>query len=95
MTQTASGGKLRRVNDTTGVGLERYVELLRAMPVDARFAQISGLTKMVRVMALAGIQHRFPAADENEQQIRLAVRLYGRDVAARLFGASAIPVDAI
>ncbi|WP_268811451.1 hypothetical protein [Archangium violaceum] len=37
-------------------------------------------------MAEVGIRQRFPQADETEVRVRLAERLYGREVARRLFG---------
>lgn len=51
------------------------------------------LTRMTRDLAVAGIRQRHPQASEWEVRMRLAVRLYGQRVAARLFGD--IPADAI
>jgi hypothetical protein len=64
----------------------RYVELLRAQPPADRLRKAGALTRAVRQMAEAGIRQRFPLADETEVRVRLAERLYGRDVAIRLFG---------
>lgn len=50
------------------------------------------LSRGVRALAIAGIRADFPQADEHEIKVRLTVRLYGRDAAARLFGA--VPADA-
>lgn len=50
------------------------------------------LSRGVRALALAGIRELFPGADEQELKVRLTVRLYGREVAARLFGS--VPIDA-
>jgi hypothetical protein len=44
-------------------------------------------------LAEAGIRHRHPQATGEEVRIRLTTRLYGRQIARRLFGE--IPDDAI
>jgi hypothetical protein len=80
------------VNDTCGSARARYYELLRSQKPHERLAQAMALTAMVRQLACAGIRRRHPDADENEVRVRLTVRLYGRDVAARLFGD--VPEDA-
>lgn len=73
--------------DTEPRRRDRYIELLRAQsPVD-RLRKAGALTRAVRQMAEAGIRQRHPQADETEVRVRLAVRLYGPEVAARLFGA--------
>jgi hypothetical protein len=72
--------------DTEPRRRDRYIELLRAQsPVD-RLRKAGALTRAVRQMAEAGIRLRHPDADDTEVRVRLAVRLYGRDVAVRLFG---------
>jgi hypothetical protein len=43
--------------------------------------------------AVIRIRQRHPQASEAEVRVRLAARLYGRDAAARLFGA--VPADAV
>lgn len=50
------------------------------------------LSQAVRELALAGIRARHPAADDHELRVRLAVRLYGRECARRVFGH--VPHDA-
>jgi hypothetical protein len=64
----------------------RYIELLRAQPPADRLRKAGALTRAVRQMAEVGLRQRFPHADETEIRVRLAERLYGRDVALRLFG---------
>lgn len=81
------------MDDTGEKANRRYHELLRARAPHERLAQAVSLTKMVRDLAVAGIKSRHPAADADEIRIRLAVRLYGRDAAERLFGR--IPDDAV
>jgi hypothetical protein len=48
---------------------------------------------MARQLAVAGIKQRHPTASDEEIRVRLAVRLYGRDTAERLFGH--LPADAL
>jgi hypothetical protein len=79
--------------DTSLAALERYVDLLRAQPPHRRLAQAVALTLTVRELAAAGIKQRHPGAGPEEIRARLAVRLYGRAVAARLYGP--IPDDAV
>jgi hypothetical protein len=47
---------------------------------------------MVRDLALADIRQRHPEISEEEARVRMAVRLYGRPTALRLFGS--VPDDA-
>jgi hypothetical protein len=80
------------LQDTPPVAFARYHELLRACAPHARLAQALALTRMVRALAVAGIRKRHPEALEHEVRVRLAVRLYGRDAAVRMF--REIPPDA-
>lgn len=78
--------------DTSEASLARYHELLRAQAPHQRLAQAMSLSRMARELAIAGIRKRFPTASPEEIRVRLAVRLYGEDVARRIFGE--IPADA-
>jgi hypothetical protein len=79
--------------DTTGSAFDRYHELLRAQKPQERLEQAAALTRAVRELATAGIRQRCPGASDDEVRIRLAVRLYGRDLAKRIFGE--LPADAV
>ena len=79
--------------DTSEEKRARYHELLRAQPPYDRLAQAMRLSRSVRELALAGIAMRHPGASEREMLVRLAVRLYGRALAQRVFGR--LPSDAI
>lgn len=81
------------MNDTSPAANERYHELLRAMGPERRLETAMALSRGVRELALAGLRSRHPHADEGELRVRLTVRLYGREAAARLFGA--VPEDAV
>jgi len=78
--------------DTRPSAIDRYHELLRAQAPHERLAQAMSLSRMVRDLALAGIRQRHPAISEEEARVRMAVRLYGRPTALRLFGS--VPDDA-
>jgi hypothetical protein len=81
------------ISDTAEHALDRYHELLRAAPPHQRLAQAMALTRAIRTLAIAGIRQRHPSASESEVRVRLAVRLYGRSAAQRLFGE--LPPDAV
>ena len=79
--------------DTGSAAIDRYHELLRAQAPHERLEQANALTKAVRELAVAGLRTRHPGATPEEIRLRLTVRLYGRDVARRLFGH--VPADAV
>jgi hypothetical protein len=79
--------------DTTPKADARYHVLLRALPPERRLEAALKLSGAVRALALAGIRERHPDASARELDVRLTVRLYGRQAAARLFGA--VPADAV
>lgn len=79
--------------DTDERGRRRYHELLRRLTPAQRLEVASSLTESVREFAMAGLRHRHPLANEEELRCRLTVRLYGREVARRLYGF--VPDDAV
>jgi hypothetical protein len=79
--------------DTGSAAVDRYHQLLRAQAPYERLEQANALTRAVRELAVAGLRTRHPDATPEEIRLRLTVRLYGREVARRLFGR--IPADAI
>jgi len=79
--------------DTAPAADARYHELLRRQTPAARLTQAAALTRAVRQLAEAGIRQRHPGASDAEVRVRLTTRLYGRDVAERLFGS--VPHDAV
>lgn len=64
----------------------RHRGRIRALPGARRLEITAQLTTGVRALAEAGLQRRHPAASGEELRCRLAALLYGRAVAARLFG---------
>lgn len=79
--------------DTGPEGLRRYHEKLQALTPAERARITAGLTAGVRRAARAGLRLRHPAASEEELEVRLAVRLYGRAIAQRVY--RDIPDDAV
>lgn len=75
-----------RVNDTSDAADVRYHELLRGMTPERRLDTAMKLSRGIRELAISGIRHRYPQAAEQEIRVRLAVLLYGRAIAAKLFG---------
>ena len=78
--------------DTAPSQLARYHEGLRRMTTIERAAAIDALCAGVRELCEAGVRMRHPRADEREVRVRVCVRIYGRAIALRLFGA--VPDDA-
>jgi hypothetical protein len=51
-----------------------------------RLAIAMSLSRVVRELAVAGIRSAHPNASKREVQAELAARMYGQEVAKRLFG---------
>jgi hypothetical protein len=73
------------MRDTSESALERYYELLRARTPVARLTAAADLSSAVRQLAESSIRAAEPGAPAGVVRARLALRLYGREVAARLF----------
>jgi hypothetical protein len=79
--------------DTSPERMRRYHELLRAQEPWQRLRTAIALSSAVRQLAEAGLRMRHPGASDQELRVRLAVRLYGRAAAIRLF--ATVPDDAV
>jgi hypothetical protein len=79
------------VDDTAPRATARYFELLREAAPQKRLALCLGLSRAVRELAIAGIRnaHRDRQLSEDDLRAMLAERLYGAEVARRLFPARA------
>jgi hypothetical protein len=73
------------MRDTSEPALERYYELLRARTPLARLTTAVDLSSAVRQLAESSIRAADPGASTGVVRARLALRLYGRQVATRLF----------
>jgi len=80
------------LEDTAAEPERRYFALLRGQTPAARLRKAVSLSRAVRQLALAGLRDRYPEAGDAELRVRLAVILYGRPVAERIF--RDVPVDA-
>jgi hypothetical protein len=80
-------GKLTFVSDTSPKANARYFELLRQAGPERRLAICVGLSHAVRELAIAGIKktHSGRPLSDDELRQKLAERLYGADVARRVF----------
>jgi hypothetical protein len=81
------------MRDTSAAASAQYFELLRKAGPAQRLRTAVALTSAVRALAEAGLRERYANASDEEIRVRLAVRLYGREVVAKLF--AAIPDDAV
>lgn len=71
--------------DTSETASNRYFELLRRRTPAERAVILAGLVASVRQLAESGVRSSFPGASEREVKARVAARLYGVEVAGRLF----------
>lgn len=75
------------MRDTAPQAADRYFELLRQQSPQARLASAVRLTRAVRQLALADLKQRHPDATPQRLRALLAERLYGKEVAERVFAA--------
>ncbi len=73
------------MNDTSPAAQARYDELLRAQTPAQRGVQLGALNAAARALVRAGILLQHPDASEVELAARVAVRLYGRELATCWF----------
>jgi hypothetical protein len=80
-------GKLTFVRDTSPQIKARYFELLRQAGPEKRLAICLGLSRATRQLAIAGIKRMQPdrVIPDDELRQKLAERLYGAQVARRVF----------
>ena len=66
----------------TSPDVERMqVEAWRRMTAPEKAALMTGLTRAVHRLAVAGVRQRYPNASPREQFLRLAIVLHGRELA--------------
>ena len=80
-------GKLTFVSDTSPKANARYFELLRQAGPERRLQICLALSRATRELAIAGIKLAHPERTLSDDQLRqkLAERLYGVEVARRVF----------
>lgn len=76
------------MDDTSTRAAARYFVLLRQAGPAKRLAICASLTAAARELAVAGIRAQHPQRELGPEELRqeLAARLYGNDVARRVFG---------
>jgi len=62
------------------------IGLLRQAPAWRKVHMVDQLNQAVRLLALSGLQTRYPSATPQELRRRLADLLLGPDLAARVYG---------
>lgn len=72
--------------DTTPEAEAVQLEILRKMPAHQKLAQVEAAIATGRVLALAGLRKRYPAASEGELQRRLFGLLLGEELATTVYG---------
>jgi len=73
------------MDDTSEAATRRYFELLRQRSPLEKRAILAGLVASVRRLAESGVRAARPGASEREVQAQVAARIYGVEVANRLF----------
>ena len=79
------------MKDTAAAAEARYYELLRGQTAAERLTVAARLSRAVRELAEAAIRTEHPHAGELEKRWHLARRLYGEEVANRLFRKRNLP----
>lgn len=72
--------------DTSPQVLRLQYERFRAMSPAEKLRLVSELTRTANRLALAGLAHRYPGADQRELLLRLAVQRLGAEVVATVYG---------
>ena len=62
---------------------ELQIRLLREVPVWRKLEMFAELNAAARLLALSGLRKRHPDADQDELRFRLAVLLYGEELAEK------------
>lgn len=72
--------------DTSPEAETVLLDLLRKMTPNRKWNLISALNRTSRNLAISGIKHRFPQADEKEVTRRFAEINLGSDLAREVYG---------
>lgn len=74
------------ISDTHPDAAKVQFDCFRAMSPEQKMTCLMGLIETGRTLALAGLRMRFPHADEEELQRRLASLLVGPELARKVYG---------
>jgi hypothetical protein len=72
--------------DTSPEAREVVLELLRSAPAGKKIALTFDLIQTARLLVLAGLRRRFPAADEVQLRRHLISKLLSREDVIRAYG---------
>lgn len=70
--------------DTSPDVEQMQIDAWRAMAPEQKAATVTGLTRAVFALTVAGLRDRHPEASADELRARLAVLTLGRDLASRV-----------
>jgi hypothetical protein len=79
--------------DTSPEAARVQVDLWRRMSAVEKAAIVSGLSRAVLRLSLAGIRSRHPGAPDRECMLRLAVITLGRELACKVYPEATSLVD--
>ena len=72
--------------DTSPAARRFYFQKLSELSPSDRLKMMSRTSSLTRRMAEAGIRLEYPNVSDHELRVRLAVRLYGRELVERIYG---------
>lgn len=67
---------------------ELQIKLLRQTPTWRKIEMFADLNSTARILALCGLQQRFPDIDNDELNFRFVSLLYGEEIAQKTLGFS-------
>jgi hypothetical protein len=89
---TRRGHALGEMLDTSPEARRFYFQTLARLGSAERLALMEASSQMIRNLAEAAIRKDHPGAGAHELRVRLAVRLYGRELTERVLGG--VPAEA-
>jgi len=75
-----------RISDAEQMVETKRSDLLMNMPAWRKLELLCQLNATAKLLALAGLQSRYPKADKSELNRRLAILLLGENLAQKIFG---------
>ena len=78
-----------RSADTSRLVDRMQLDRLRRMTPTEKASALTALTKAVQDLAMAGLRERHPGATDDELRLRLAERILGPELVARVYGPTA------
>lgn len=63
-----------------------WLKRLGEIPASRKWEMVGALNRTLRALALSDLRHLYPQASEAELWLRLAHRIYGTELATRVYG---------